>query len=75
MKVIKMRLTGVEARNEGAMILWLRRMCEGKGLVAEISETNDEEDEISATLWDTNNDSDININSQLVSLGLAVNTK
>ena len=70
-----MRLTGVEARNEGAMILWLRRMCEDKGLVAEISETNDEEDEISATLWDTNNDSDININSQLVSLGLAVNTK
>ena len=66
---MKFKLSSIELSEEAASV-WLRRFCEGKGLVGMIDAKIGSL--LSVTLYDTNNiNQDININKELQKLGLA----
>ena len=69
LKAIKVRLEGIKKAGEEAKI-WLREFCRGKSLVGYVKAR--QEDKLGMVLYDTTmEDMDININEEMVSLGLA----
>ena len=68
-QAIKVRLVGIKKAEEEAKI-WLREFCRGKSLVGYVKAR--QEDKLGMVLYDTTvEDLDININEEIVSLGLA----
>ena len=70
-KLISLQINwGTIEMSEEAASVWLRRFCDGKGLVGMIDAKIGSL--LSVTLYDTNNiNQDININKELLKLGLA----